>query len=414
MVSELLMGEDGLPVLCAANDPFEPGPGGLPSVLAGREPCIDEIRSRTSRLEVGRPPSDDLLFVGPRGMGKTAMMNWVMNDIDEEDSRTFLYMSCKGIDSIQAFNTKLFGTIKESENTRPGSNTEMRIALNLGVVQGELKRSEHNRSSIESLNLLTSHLSFASQNGPLVLCLDEAQEADPSALGYILNESQSFRNFKRKPILFVVGGTPGLSVSGLREAGSSFWNRSEKVKFGLLDNQSSRDVVSLPLVKQGVSFGDDSMLDNAIAESQCYPFFLQVLGRALYRCCMREDRRVIDHAMFERAMAAFAARKEALYADVYKDIQQAGLKDAALAIATHMNREKVLFPEDYLTEILKRELQLGDSQAGDALDGLYALGFIWDQDEPAKYRAGIPTLMDYAIHRSRETEAFRKSTSIDE
>ena len=54
--------------------PFQAGDGGLPPYLAGREYEQDLCLAFVSRLRLGRPPPREIVFYGPRGNGKTALL----------------------------------------------------------------------------------------------------------------------------------------------------------------------------------------------------------------------------------------------------------------------------------------------------------------------------------------------------
>ena len=60
--------------------PFQAGDGGLPPYLAGRESEQDICRAFVSRLRHGRSPPREIVFYGPRGNGKTALLVWLQKE----------------------------------------------------------------------------------------------------------------------------------------------------------------------------------------------------------------------------------------------------------------------------------------------------------------------------------------------
>ena len=57
--------------------PFRPGPGGFPPYLAGREREQGLFRGLLARLDRGEAPPSEVILYGPRGNGKTVLLEWI-------------------------------------------------------------------------------------------------------------------------------------------------------------------------------------------------------------------------------------------------------------------------------------------------------------------------------------------------
>ena len=57
--------------------PFRPGPGGFPPHLAGREREQGLFRGLLARLDRGEAPPSEVILYGPRGNGKTVLLEWI-------------------------------------------------------------------------------------------------------------------------------------------------------------------------------------------------------------------------------------------------------------------------------------------------------------------------------------------------
>ena len=68
------------------SSPFKPGAGLLPPYLAGREKEQAIIRKSLTNLREGEPPAADILMYGPRGMGKTALLKWIKDEVETGNS----------------------------------------------------------------------------------------------------------------------------------------------------------------------------------------------------------------------------------------------------------------------------------------------------------------------------------------
>ena len=112
---------------------------------------------------------------------------------------------------------------------------------------------------------------------PLVLLLDEAHTLDPDTGRALLNASQ--RVGRTLPFLLVLAGTPNVR-SHLNRMGVSFWNRAELVRVGRLSREAAADALRHPFEDAEISVAPDA-LEAMVSESQCSPFFVQLLGSAV-------------------------------------------------------------------------------------------------------------------------------------
>ena len=101
---------------------------------------------------------------------------------------------------------------------------------------------------------------------------------------------------------------------------------------GLLSDAAARDALVKPLTAHGVGIDRDA-LDTVVADSQCYPYFIQVWGRALWqqRLATGATRLTVTHV--DAARADVAVRVTDYYQDRYRELENADLLGAAVATA---------------------------------------------------------------------------------
>lgn len=61
-------------------DLFRPGAGGMPFFLAGRKHEQEVLARMMGELRRGKAPAHDAAIQGPRGVGKTALLNWAKRE----------------------------------------------------------------------------------------------------------------------------------------------------------------------------------------------------------------------------------------------------------------------------------------------------------------------------------------------
>ena len=71
---------DGIMATNDALGPFRAGPGSPPPYLAGREAEQAACRAFLNELRNERPPPREIVFYGPRGNGKTALLVWLQKE----------------------------------------------------------------------------------------------------------------------------------------------------------------------------------------------------------------------------------------------------------------------------------------------------------------------------------------------
>ena len=68
-------------------NPYAPGAGTPPPELAGRAEIIKDGRVALGRIAAGRP-AQSLILVGLRGVGKTVLLNKIMETADETNFKS--------------------------------------------------------------------------------------------------------------------------------------------------------------------------------------------------------------------------------------------------------------------------------------------------------------------------------------
>ena len=376
--------------LPAGSSPFQPGSGKLPPYLAGREPEQDLIRDSLEVLAQRAAPASDVILYGPRGNGKTVLMEWARREAE----------------ALKIPVAKLAGgTIGSDEQLAAALSVERRWLEALrGFTLGPLG------VGLASLQAgpVSSALAGRTRKRPFLILLDEAHMLGVQPGRSLLSTVQDLRSMGL-PVLLILAGTPDLPRH-LSTMGASFWDRSEHLPLGRLEPTAAADAVRVPLEEHGRSIEDEA-LQQVVLESHSYPFFLQLWGAALWRVCT-DNAVPISLADIDRAKPLFRRRRELYYDRRFEELDDAGLVSVAARVAPEFSdAERVL--RERVKIAIRSALREGKGAASDpqavrdAERVLRHRGYIWPvvRKSIGYFEPGIPSLMPYvALNESKNRE----------
>ena len=360
---------------------FKPGMGVAPPFLAGRERAIEAAAPLLAGIKGGEAPASCLILHGPRGNGKTVLLDTLLSQL-------------KDIARLQLFNLTpdQIPTLPALCHILARKGAEQWILDRLKAIKTleltvEVKRPDASR-------LLADVLRDRLEAGPLVVAIDEAHALD-SGVGQALLNAVQIMLREGRPLLLILAGTPDLK-DRLMSMEASFWGRSEDVPIGLLDADGASRAITEPLKPYEVSFASEA-LARVVAESNGYPFFLQLWGQAL--CADLGAGTRLGTAHVASARPAFELRRNQYYADRHRELSRHGLLSAARAVAVLFQAAPAgnrLSEDDMLAALNEAA---GVESAKESLYRLNALGLIWDGDR-VDYAPGIPSLITYVAEQA--------------
>ena len=369
---------------------FTPGDGATPPALAGREQEKAVLTRCLADLLGGASPPHNIALTGPRGNGKTVLLNWFKR-------------TCRGsepeVDAVVLTPADIPTGEALIDVLAPSSATMKLLPRKVGVAA--VGSVEWAPPSGGTRNLRAELIARCGKK-PLAVLLDEAHTLDLEVGRILLNASQRVRD--EAPFLLVLAGTPGL-LTHLGTMNASFWSRlgEGRLGVGLLSDAAARVALVEPLTAHRVSIDADA-LDAVVEHSQRYPYFIQLWGEALWkqRLVTGTVRLTVAHA--DAARPHVAARVTDYYHDRYRELEARGLVPAALATAPLFQAGADATASDQ--EIDDALASTGADAAARlaAREDLNRLGYFWQppgQLPPVVWVAGIPSLTTHVIEHGR-------------
>jgi hypothetical protein len=293
-------------------NPYAPGAGTPPPELAGRADLIATATTALQRIALGRP-TQSLIMVGLRGVGKTVLLNR-FNDIAESHGvrtafveahegkslpellapaiRSILYqlsvidgakeMARRGLRGLKGFLNGLHVTINDVD-----------FGFSMDAESG-LADSGDIEADLPDLIVTVGEAAKAAKR-PIAILVDELQyleQTEFSALIMAIHKT----NQKGLPILVIGAGLP--QITALAGNSKSYSERLFKFpEIGALRTDEAIQAIERPATEEGVSFTSGA-IDKILQVTEKYPYFLQQWA---YEAWNVSDNEIITEDVVDRA-----------------------------------------------------------------------------------------------------------------
>ena len=277
-------------------NPFRPGTGAYPPVLAGRDTeqsMLTEELLRISHASLAGP-ANPLLLSAPRGMGKTVLLSWLARRAEARGVQVVAAVAGDMPDLVGLAGI-LWPESRKTANWRPPAQ---------------------DRSSSQLRAVLLEHLLHATAGRPTLIQIDEAHALAPEVANAVCNLAQSLVRADN-PVWIVLAGTPGLVAHlTLAQVGAFFIERADVMALGGLAPPAC--VQALEVAAWSDWQIDRAVLELAAQDSQGFPYFLQRWGHALWEAGKQE--RTLSSAVLAAARRQVDSIRGDFYARRYAEI----------------------------------------------------------------------------------------------
>ena len=363
-------------------NPFRPGNGTMPPLLAGRDAELGLAGRLLDELEAGRRPSQDLLLFGPRGTGKTALLLRIAETARTRGLRVKRF-PLSDIEAPSELIRRLQRYAGEAGARVTGANLG---PFGVSAEPGARVRDVH--------NLLETWIDHA----PLVAVADEFHAVRPAVGTVLLNAVQTAKG-TGLPFLLIAAGTPE-APARIRAMGTHNERAFRTMRIGRLERSATRAALEEPARAAGVPFTEEA-LDLASAQAQDYPYFVQLLGHAAWNAGAHSGASQITERTVHEALEGVADQIASFYGARFLEAVKQDVGTALAPIASLMTSSDQ--PIRFAT--LHTTLQRVSNDAAGApppirmLETLSDLGVIWEASDDC-WEMGIPSFARYVLQRT--------------
>lgn len=287
-------------------NPFRPGSGVFPPLLAGREFPTSVFEARASRAREGHPQHTALL--GEWAIGKTTLlMSWRRARRAIGDA---VVLSIAYPQSADAFLTGLVEPIEAELAVGESAPFEFEFGLELGVASARVRRPvrDPERDLQSALRRLAER---QARNGRSALVFIDDVTMLPASGDVLLRlRAIALELYAADlPVTFVVAGASSM-FSEVRAAHEPLVRFFEPLTLGALDAVAAGKAITAPLADTDVTF-EPSVVDAIVELSGGRPYYLQKLAYHAYESA---ERGRVGHQEFDLAFErAFASISQEIF-----------------------------------------------------------------------------------------------------
>lgn len=239
------------------------------------------------------------------------------------------------------------------------------------------------------------------KKAPMLVLVDEAHTMPTEAGNPLLLAMQKcFR--EELPLLLVLAGTPSI-MDVLNKTEASFVERSVVLPIGRLETkEAARDALAIPVERAALQFDDDA-LELLVAESQLYPYFIQMLGQAVWDVAEEAGHQRISLQDAKEGIKRSVDARMGFYTRRMNELGKQGILAEAQAVSRAMRGrgENPRLPYMELSRVLKDVTSTTGNSPDKVETKLVHEGLIWLM--PTTYwEPGIPSFCDFLANMPEE------------
>lgn len=307
------------------DNPYAPGAGSQPPELAGRSAVREAVTLCIERLRRGKH-SKSVIMVGLRGVGKTVLLDRMLNDaeasgvhtirIESPENRSLpallapqLRLALLRLSRVEAAKEHAIRGLR----ALAGFASKLKFTFNdieVGLDYAPEPGLADNGDLEGDLTALLEQVGLAAQKAEtvLVIFIDELQYVEENQMAALISALHRCAQ-SQLPVTVVGAGLPQL-IGRMGEAKSYAERLFNFPSIGPLNEPDARDAIVKPAQNEGVAI-QPAAVDIIINKTRGYPYFLQEWGKHAWDAATQSP--ITEADVLNASEAAIAALDESFF-----------------------------------------------------------------------------------------------------
>ncbi len=254
-----------------AGNPFTPGFGLTPIILAGRDLAIEEF---TAALAGNVPEARAILISGQRGAGKTVLLT-EFRELALEAGWTDLRLHTSSTSLLDELRGQAIAHLRELD---PRAETSRLTSASISAVSASRDIRERYRGEGEPLTVLLDRLAQLTDEdgGGLLITLDELQSVDRDQLHALTQHVQDLIGSGHAVAFLAAGVRTGVDAL-LDHERTTFLRRAHRIEVGSVDVGTAAEAIRMTIADTPKSITPEAAV--LAGEISCgYPYLIQLIG----------------------------------------------------------------------------------------------------------------------------------------
>lgn len=302
-----------------STNPFTPDFGQTPPLLVGRDSLLEELGS--SFATGPRAPGFTTLLIGPRGSGKTAVLN---EAVESTRAEGWIVISVDaGTPGIHERITQVLNWIEEPGRTglsQPGQRELVGLGFYGVNAQWAPTPAPGRLDNRHRLALLASQA--GEHDTKVLLCVDEIHAGDRQEMRRLGDDIQHLSKRESLPLAFLGAGLGDIRYGLLSDKKMTFFQRCHRKDVGMISPALAIRGIRDTINDTGGSIDTEAM--GPVGDlGHITPYHMQVIGYNIWDISGSPDNPITESDVRQSIMLAEPEMMDKVYEPAWYDLPQA-------------------------------------------------------------------------------------------